>query len=115
METFWGYYNPPDPKVRDVSPLLADSFDALAPAYVQIAGMDPLRDEGIAYVEKLKSAGYVLDVTTLRGPFANALTSVPVKLDLYPGLPHAFGYFPELPQAAKNARDLLAGIESLLA
>jgi acetyl esterase/lipase len=59
MEAFWGYYNPPDPTHRDASPLLADDFENLAPAYVQIAGMDPLRDEGIAYANQLKNSGYV--------------------------------------------------------
>lgn len=41
-------------------------------------------------------------------------TSVPVKVDVYPGLPHAFGYFPSLQAAGKNAKDLIAGINWLL-
>lgn len=40
--------------------------------------------------------------------------SVPVKVDVYPGLPHAFGYFPMLSAAKKNGDDLVAGIDWLL-
>lgn len=59
MEQFWSYNNPANPSDPEASPLLNKNFTGLARAYVQIAGMDPLRDEGIAYVEKLRQAGYV--------------------------------------------------------
>ena len=50
----------------------------LAPAYVAVAGFDPLRDEGIAYARKLSDAGVA---TTLRvhtdavHPFINILAT----------------------------------------
>lgn len=41
----------------DISPLLAPSFKDLPPAYIQVAGADPLRDEGLLYEKFLKEAG----------------------------------------------------------
>lgn len=54
MEGFYKHYNPPQVASVDVSPLLAPSFEQQPPTYLQIAGLDPLRDEGFAYGTKLR-------------------------------------------------------------
>ncbi len=51
------YLGDADPRDVRASPLLADDLEGLAPAYIAVAGFDPLRDEGIAYAEKLRAAG----------------------------------------------------------
>ncbi|WAO94373.1 Lipase esterase family protein [Fusarium falciforme] len=79
MRWFWANYLPrggeEDPRA---SPLLATDLRGLPPALIQVAGMDPLRDEGIAYAEALKA------------------NDVDVTLKIYPGLPHAFYTYPEM-------------------
>lgn len=41
----------------DMSPLLAPSFKDLPQTYIQVAGTDPLRDDGFLYEKVLKEAG----------------------------------------------------------
>ena len=70
----------PDPESRlspYVSPLLAQSFNDLPPALIVTAEFDGLRDQGVAYGEKLKQAG------------------VPVKVVQYDDAFHAFVRSPE--------------------
>ncbi|VUC23915.1 unnamed protein product [Clonostachys rosea] len=103
MRWFWNNYLPTPEANPKSSPLLSGDLSNLPPAcksqyenfpphrllkpdtrmnnspvVVQIAGMDPLRDEGIAYAEALRANG------------------VPVRLKTYPGMPHAFYVYPNL-------------------
>ncbi len=67
----------------------APSFDRLAPAWIAIAGYDPLSDEGEAYAAKLRAAGNV------------------VTLACYPDMIHEFfkmgGFVPEVAHAHADA------------
>lgn len=66
------YLSDTDPADPRVSPLLAEDLSGLPPAYVAVAGFDPLRDEGEAYARRMVEAG------------------VPVALRRHDGLIHAF-------------------------
>jgi acetyl esterase len=95
MDAFLRYYlgdgteslRPSDPLV---SPLLATDHRGLPPALVQTADLDPLRDEGLAYAEKLVAAG------------------VPVRVTNYPRTPHGFHSFPGATPVGRAARAELA-------
>ncbi|KAM0187495.1 hypothetical protein ACHAPI_011130 [Fusarium lateritium] len=58
MRWFWDNYLSSD-KADDprASPLLSKSLRGLPQTFIQIAGMDPLRDEGIEYAEALQKNG----------------------------------------------------------
>ena len=67
------------------SPLNAQDFSGLPPAFVLSAGYDPLQDENKAYVDKL------------------ALAGVPVKHSHYEGMIHGFITMPGAIDKAKEA------------
>jgi acetyl esterase len=61
MRWFWEQYAPGvSPNDPSVSPLRLQTVPALPPALVATAEYDVLRDEGIAYAEKLRAAGVVV-------------------------------------------------------
>jgi acetyl esterase/lipase len=97
---FFGHYFGPDGNRADprASPLLAGNLAALPPAYVMLAGYDPLHDEGAAYAEKLRAAG------------------LKVTLDDYPDLTHDFIYLQAvLPQAAAALRKVAGALKDAFA
>ena len=101
LEHFNSLYLPPgvDKNAANISPLRARDFAGLPPAYVMLAGYDPLHDEGLAYAEKLRAAG------------------VKVTIADYPDLVHGFIYLQTvLPQAhdamAKAAKAVKAALDA---
>jgi acetyl esterase len=97
---FWDHYVP-DPAEREhpyVSPIRATDLRGLPPAYVVVAGHDPLRDEGLAYAAALESAG------------------VPVTVASYDDQIHAFFWLVNVMESADRAvADAGAAIRSAMA
>jgi acetyl esterase len=97
MQWFWDQYVPDPAERRNtyVNPLAAASLADLPPALVLTAEYDPLRDEGEAYAERLKSEG--VDVTCTR----------------YDGVIHGFFSFADFldkgKAAVKQAGDAVRG------
>jgi len=87
MDFFESHYLPPGTDRNDprVSILHANDLSGLPPAYLAIAGFDPLRDEGVAFAERLRETG------------------VPVSLRLHPGLVHTFANLTAICPTARQA------------
>lgn len=58
------------------SPMLGQDLSGVAPAYIAVAGFDPLRDEGQEYAQRLREAGVAVALHRHRGlihGFANTI------------------------------------------
>ena len=60
---------------------------------IQVAGLDPMRDEGLAYAEALKAAGN------------------DVGVEIYSGLPHCFYMFTGFEQTKNYFRRVIAFVK----
>ncbi|KAI0659784.1 hypothetical protein C8Q70DRAFT_94368 [Cubamyces menziesii] len=88
----YGLHDPPNDE--RISPLSAASHAGLPRAFIQVFGMDPLRDEGLLYACLLRDAGV---------------------LNIYPGVPHmSVMVFIETEVAAHVERDVRDGLRWLL-
>lgn len=76
------------PAEVELSPMKAGSLKGLAPAMINVADVDILRDDGEAYARKLLKDG------------------VPVKLKRFMGVPHTFLFMDgALPEAREYIQD----------
>ncbi|GCB22916.1 carboxylesterase NlhH [Aspergillus awamori] len=96
MKQFLEWYQPYDRTDPTVSPLLFRRLDASPPCFIMICGRDPLRDEALAYADKLEEKG------------------IPVRVAVYSGMPHAFWIFPELTTTKTATQDLIDGVRWLM-
>lgn len=86
--------DPTDPRF---APLLHENLKGLPPAYFQISGIDPLRDEGLIYARELQENGNK------------------VKMDVYEGYGHMFWTnWPELERSKEFFSDASKGVKWLL-
>ena len=91
MAWFDDHYCPPSERTNPyAAPLAVDDPSGAAPAFVIVAGHDPLRDEGVEYAQKLADA------------------KVPTTLIEYPGQFHGFFGMTRFLDQAHEAQELTA-------
>ncbi|THY12802.1 lipase/esterase [Aureobasidium pullulans] len=91
-------YLSPDESSPLMSPFNSKTpHKGMPPTCVQVAGLDPLRDDGLIYERVLRDYG------------------VKTKLNVWPGVPHAhFAFFPFLGAGKKAMVDIIMGFNWLL-
>ncbi|GLU47696.1 alpha/beta hydrolase [Nocardiopsis ansamitocini] len=90
----------PDPALRTdprFSVIGDDRLTGLPPTHVVTAGIDPLRDQGLAYVQRLRGAGTDVEHTD------------------FPGLPHGFANLLAAPEAYRAVVALAGRLRAALA
>ncbi len=100
LEWFYRCYLPEGADTSDprISPLRARDVSGVAPAYIMLAGYDPLHDEGMEYADKLRAAG------------------VKVTVADYPDMVHTFVYLQSiLPQAHDALSKAAKAVAAMLA
>lgn len=65
------------PDDANLWPLLATTQEGLPPAFLQIGGIDPLRDDGLVYEQALREAG-------VKTKFEVYVRYVHCDVDMYP-------------------------------
>jgi len=78
MTWFWDHYADPADRTDPRAAPIRGNLEGLPPALVVTCEMDPLRDEGIAYVEALQAAGVPARHLFGRGQVHTSITSVDV-------------------------------------
>ncbi|QDU38357.1 Carboxylesterase NlhH [Maioricimonas rarisocia] len=98
MRWFWDQYvDDADDRLHPhASPLRADDLSGLPPAWVMVAEHDPLRDEGVAYADRLEEAGVPVE----RVQFDGLIHGFVRRLDVFPQAGEAIG---KLAQAIRSA------------
>lgn len=76
MRWYWAHYvaDPVEGEQPYASPLRASDLRGLPPAHVITAECDPLRDEGMAYAERLAAAAVPTQAKVYRGAFHGFIT-----------------------------------------
>lgn len=92
----WQYYLDGQEPTQYAAPARAEDLRGLPAAYVDVCEFDPLRDEGMAYAQRLTQAG------------------VPVELHLYPGTFHGSSLVTDAAVSKRMAADSLGAIRRLL-
>ncbi len=90
----------PDPRDRHdprLSVLFAEDLDRMPPTYIATAGMDPIRDQGEAFADRLREAG------------------VAVRCDRFANMPHGFDLLLIEPEAERATAATCAALARGLA